>query len=309
MMARQFLHLKTHVLLFIAISSLVSSSRAEMMCFSIADIRILLVARLASLLMLEAAITLHLEPSTVVAMHQGGQRRQTESIEVGKMCCSHKQRMLLKFGTVPQYSTLHPSHFGGAELVLHVTSDTRNQGCACQNSFDNVDLDLAETEASRFGTFFCRHPLSYYSLLSSNAGHTLTIYASQVSKSWNNEDITWKKRTKYAEWEVPYMGIYGEDAHYPAVSRQLNLSNCLVGQRVTMNLTKLVKDWIIHPEQNHGVLLWAQHEVYCPGAVRFASIGHPKIKWRPKLLLHFKGKKITVISNPIVFFLVFFRYT
>ena len=301
-----------------------------MMCFSIADIRILLVARLASLLMLEAAITLHLEPSTVVAMHQGGQRRQTESIEVGKMCCSHKQRMLLKFGTVKtQYSTLtekfvsenhraidktqlflsaHPSHFGGAELVLHVTSDTRNQGCACQNSFDNVDLDLAESEASRFGTFFCRHPLSYYSLLSSNAGHTLTIYASQVSKSWNNEDITWKKRTKYAEWEVPYMGIYGEDAHYPAVSRQLNLSNCLVGQRVTMNLTKLVKDWIIHPEQNHGVLLWAQHEVYCPGAVRFASIGHPKIKWRPKLLLHFKGKKITVISNPIVFF-VFFRYT
>lgn len=121
--------------------------------------------------------------------------------------------------------------------------------------------------------------------------NTIWADAYELHRTWKDMEATWNRAQNGEPWELPGANGPGDRSQ---VSSGLMIANLPEGAWVSLDVTNLVKKWLVNPETNHGIVLIGR-----PGGgvqYTFRSANHPDQIYRPKLLLYYW--QIQVTSTP-----------
>lgn len=121
--------------------------------------------------------------------------------------------------------------------------------------------------------------LSLYALeKSTQSGVMMRVY--EVLNAWDENGATWEERSPGVAWNEKGAALRCEDtACEPIESMGVNE----IKRWYTWDITSLVRKWVAHPEENHGVLLFGESSANI-GFTFYSSQTHPyQAAFRPRL--------------------------
>ena len=115
---------------------------------------------------------------------------------------------------------------------------------------------------------------------STTSGLLLNVY--EVLKEWDEASATWRERKKGIRWAADGAGKLCADIGCEPSAR---FGVDAVGRWYTVDVTSLVRKWVAHPDENHGMAFFGESGANIAFAFHSSEAGVPWTALRPRLSL------------------------
>ncbi len=129
--------------------------------------------------------------------------------------------------------------------------------------------------------------LELYSLLQSNPAY-FYVRAFPMRTPWQANEATWTQATRNTSWTKAGLAA---NSDYALPYTDFSFQNRGVGRWVRLEVTDAVREWLAHPQNNHGLLI----DIYNlkDVAIDFASSEYGNVGLRPRLVLEYYDPNYT----------------